>query len=133
MVTRLTRLAPMIGLAFGLSLGLGACGSGNPVPQDAAVTDLSIDASSNPCELSGGACVPVGQCGTGQGYLSSLGGEVGCGSGVTNIVCCYASCGGTPAEFTCCSGPTVFRPVCDAASKMLECMSGTTQCSDTDM
>jgi hypothetical protein len=127
--------------SFSLALTLalvGGCGKGSSKPmQDASVGDLSGDGMTNPCELSGGSCTTVGQCGPGQGYLSSLGGLVGCGSSAADAVCCYATCGGNPTEFACCATDSpdsgTFRPNCNASDKSLECPTGTTPCVSTDM
>lgn len=118
-------------IALATVLALSACGGdGGSKAHDAAVADLPGDLMANPCQLSGGACVGVSQCGPGQGYLSTLGGVVGCNSSDGNTVCCYASCGGTPAEFPCCATGATFRPSCNPTTMSLMCPSGTTPCGD---
>ncbi len=137
----LARLASFsLALTLAVAVGVaGGCGKSNNKPgQDASVGDLSGDGGmTNPCLLSGGTCTSVGQCGPGQGYLSSLGGLVGCGSGAPDGVCCYATCGGSPPEFACCATDSpdsgTFRPNCNASDKTLECPTGTTPCVSTDM
>jgi hypothetical protein len=84
---------------------LVACASSpSPTPGGVAAKVVTDD-----CPAHGGACVPVGSCGRGQGHM---GREI-CAEG-HDVVCCFPEsvCGG-PETFECCSGGSAFRLTCE--------------------
>ena len=100
------RAPPSIFVVAGAALAvLVACASSSSsAPGSAAAKIITDD-----CPAHGGACVPVGSCGRGQGHM----GREACLEG-HDTVCCYPEsvCGGTET-FECCSGGSAFRLTCE--------------------
>ena len=91
-------------------------------PTTATTTTTTTTTPTGDCASVGGTCVGVGDCGKGQGHLSST----SCNKG-PSIACCMpaTACGG-PDEFNCCGGSATFRPSCDGGT--LTCLPGQTRC-----
>lgn len=79
------------------------------------------------CTKNGGSCGPISDCDRGEGQLGGTAYSCGIAAPGTGT-CCFKP--GTPcgdaADFDCCqSNGAVSRPVCQAASGTLGCLSGT--------
>jgi hypothetical protein len=75
------------------------------------------------CDMSGGNCTGVGDCGVGRGHLS----PVSCNAG-PGVACCVpqGQCGAATETFTCCSDAATFRPAC--IGDQLTCLPGHMRC-----